>query len=473
MIDSYLKQTVCDIIVPAGYCVGCGICAGICPVNALDMKWNERGCFEAMIDRAKCIHCSKCLKACPFFNENMDETAHAVKRFGPVQNYLFDQVIGFYLCLLEGWVTDSRHRFDASSGGVTSWLAAELLQTKKVKSVCAVRPVDGSIRGRLFEYFIADSPEDIWQSGKSAYYPIEISEVIQKLKEMSEDFAVIGLPCLLKGLCNVLNMDNELRKRCKFLIGIFCGQQKNKYFAEYCARLGGAAGDIIKARFRVKEKSYHHLNHKLEFSYLKDGQQLTGCTFQDEGMARIWGLDCFKINACNYCDDITAETADVSIGDAVSGKNASKGANYIIVRNHEIKDLLDKGHKQQRLSVNKTQLKKVKKRLSGCVKIKRSDLSHRLYCQKKNDRAYMIRKRCKAHFRKNIFLNKDLELRSILQDKSTLLYSNFIKGFISFEQVESKINEIVEDFHRKNLLYLLMLKFINLPGKVKKIFYIW
>ncbi len=41
-------------------CVGCGICAKQCPVNAISMKNGK-----AEIDMGKCIRCGKCHEVCP------------------------------------------------------------------------------------------------------------------------------------------------------------------------------------------------------------------------------------------------------------------------------------------------------------------------------------------------------------------------------------------------------------------------
>ena len=41
-------------------CLGCGACASMCPVNAIEMKGGK-----AEINKKKCIKCGTCLKVCP------------------------------------------------------------------------------------------------------------------------------------------------------------------------------------------------------------------------------------------------------------------------------------------------------------------------------------------------------------------------------------------------------------------------
>ena len=41
-------------------CLGCGACASMCPVGAIDMK-----CGKAQINNKKCIKCGTCASICP------------------------------------------------------------------------------------------------------------------------------------------------------------------------------------------------------------------------------------------------------------------------------------------------------------------------------------------------------------------------------------------------------------------------
>lgn len=47
--------------VDKNFCVACGTCVNVCPINAIDVK---NGIFaEVNID--KCVGCGKCSKVCP------------------------------------------------------------------------------------------------------------------------------------------------------------------------------------------------------------------------------------------------------------------------------------------------------------------------------------------------------------------------------------------------------------------------
>ena len=57
-----------DITVAAIFeqdCCGCGVCAEICPQNAIQMETDAEGYVYPQIDTDKCVKCGKCLKHCP------------------------------------------------------------------------------------------------------------------------------------------------------------------------------------------------------------------------------------------------------------------------------------------------------------------------------------------------------------------------------------------------------------------------
>ncbi len=47
-------------------CCGCEACRCICPVNAIEMVYDEEGFAYPRIDKSKCIKCKQCLSVCPF-----------------------------------------------------------------------------------------------------------------------------------------------------------------------------------------------------------------------------------------------------------------------------------------------------------------------------------------------------------------------------------------------------------------------
>ncbi len=46
-------------------CVGCGVCAGLCPAKAIVMKKDKSGAKKPEINKNQCIHCFCCQEFCP------------------------------------------------------------------------------------------------------------------------------------------------------------------------------------------------------------------------------------------------------------------------------------------------------------------------------------------------------------------------------------------------------------------------
>jgi len=56
------------------YCSGCGGCANVCPVSAIQMHRDAEGFYRPVICTETCISCGKCEKVCPHLN--LSEKGH-------------------------------------------------------------------------------------------------------------------------------------------------------------------------------------------------------------------------------------------------------------------------------------------------------------------------------------------------------------------------------------------------------------
>ncbi|NJE13167.1 4Fe-4S dicluster domain-containing protein [Thermococcus sp. LS2] len=59
------------------FCIQCGLCIGVCPVNALSRDPKTQA---VVVDKEKCIGCGRCVYVCPYGAVTLDpETRKAVK----------------------------------------------------------------------------------------------------------------------------------------------------------------------------------------------------------------------------------------------------------------------------------------------------------------------------------------------------------------------------------------------------------
>ena len=52
-------------IVQTNKCCGCSACVHSCPTQAIQIKENSKGFFNAVVNVEKCVNCGICDKVCP------------------------------------------------------------------------------------------------------------------------------------------------------------------------------------------------------------------------------------------------------------------------------------------------------------------------------------------------------------------------------------------------------------------------
>jgi coenzyme F420-reducing hydrogenase beta subunit len=425
----------------------------MCPADALRIEWNKYGEYVPVEQAGKCTDCGKCLQVCPFWNQQINETDLAKAEFENIKGIKHNPVTGFYLDLYAGYSKVDDHRINAAAGGLTTWLLETLLKEKIINRACCVTPCVGP--DTLFRYTIVDSVEDIRKASRSVYYPVELSKIIPEILNSSGRCAVVGLPCVLKGIRLAVSHNNKLGDRIVVLIGLICGQLKSKYFAEYlCALAGGDPSELISATFRVKDSQRHHLDHRFEFTCGFGDNPAKGHIYQSEGMSWLWGQDCFKLNACNFCDDVTAEVADVTFGDAVDEAYSygNTGSNFAIVRSPLVNTILRQGADSGQLVLDRVSEQAVLERQKGLVKQKRSDLQHRLYRRlSRTDVSYVPVKRVNPGRRYDILANADMEFRRKMSVASRETYLRFRYKNNLVEQMENTLKSLSENANKKIL----------------------
>ena len=77
------KHETIEWVVRHHLCTGCGVCAGICPREALEMTVDERkGCYVPRIDVERCTRCGLCYEVCP--GAEVDFKGFSAALFGDV-----------------------------------------------------------------------------------------------------------------------------------------------------------------------------------------------------------------------------------------------------------------------------------------------------------------------------------------------------------------------------------------------------
>lgn len=327
-------------IVGAGLCIGCGACVAQAPPGRAAMRLDAYGQLKPTGDRGwRNTRTPSFARTCPFSPSARNEDALAAARFPTAPHA--SEWIGRFEAAYVGHVEEGEFRLEGSSGGMVTWTAAQLLREGLVDAVVHVAPPQGRAADEpFFRYQISRSEDDLRRGAQSRYYPIELSGVIQAMRAEPGRYALIGIPCFLKAVHLLCAADAVLRDRVAVTLGLFCGHMKSARMVESFAwQMGVGVKAVEGADFRTKapDRPANWYQARLR---LKDGGERRGdwWNFVDGD----WGAGFFQNSACNFCDDVVAETADISFGDAWVEPYSSDpgGTNVVVVRSPLIDRLL-------------------------------------------------------------------------------------------------------------------------------------
>jgi coenzyme F420-reducing hydrogenase beta subunit len=334
-------ETISNVII-GGYCVGCGACSAASNSN-IKMHINELGYYSADIETANSQHIDIASVVCPFSNESDNEDVLGQKLFS--SNKLFhDPRLGYFLSLNAGRINDSKSLSLFSSGGLTTWIAAELLKAGEIDGVIHVGGDGIQNDGRLFNYVLSESLDQLYARTKSRYYAVEFSKVLEQMRGNGKRYAFIGVPCFVKAVRLLCQQDKTLSHQIAYSLALVCGHMKSSSFAELLAwQVGVEPSELGKIDFRVKDPA--RPSNQYSISAWDSKSQSTHTSPNNILYGSNWGHAFFQLRACDFCDDVMGETADVSLGDAWLPQYESfwGGTNVIICRNKRIQELLDVG----------------------------------------------------------------------------------------------------------------------------------
>ncbi|MCR4513031.1 Coenzyme F420 hydrogenase/dehydrogenase, beta subunit C-terminal domain [Aeromicrobium sp. 50.2.37] len=324
-------------VLSRGMCVGCGGCS-VATRGAIPITISRRGIYEASLDGVSEEDRRAGSSVCPFSDESKNED-----QLGPPAGEVgdYDPRLGRFTSIRAGRRTADETLPESSSGGITSWTLGRLLETGAIDGVIHVGAVDGD---RLFEYVVSRSLEEIEDRRKSQYYATTLASTIEAIRGDGRRYAIVGVPCFIRTARNLADSDLGLRSQFAYYIGIVCGHLKSQFFAEAAAWQGGVIpSDLDSVDFRVKAPGRPAWDYS--FGYRSESESELRTIRNLDLLGSNWGHGAFQPEACNFCDDIFAETADVVFGDAwIEPYQADwRGTNIIVSRSNDIDALLQEG----------------------------------------------------------------------------------------------------------------------------------
>jgi coenzyme F420-reducing hydrogenase beta subunit len=358
-------------VVKAGLCIGCGACAA----GRGSLEWDLYGQLKPE-GRWAGERTAAVAKTCPFSPAARNEDEIAGERFPSATRQ--DGRIGRFEQAYVGHVAEAEFRAGGSSGGMVSWVAAELLRLGLVDGVAHVVPRDPVSDGRFFGYRISRNAEEVGQGARSRYYPVELSGVLEEIRRVPGRYAVVGVPCFMKALHLLRAQNAVLRDRIAYTLGLFCGHMKSARLVESFAwQLGAPMEEVRAVEYRRKDPD-RPANWYTAHLTLADGS----ARWQDwwHLVDGDWGAGFFQNSACNYCDDVVAETADIAFGDAWVEPYSSdgRGTNVVIVRDAGVQRLIADAVHEGRLALDQVDADFIANTQAAGLRQRREGLAYRL-----------------------------------------------------------------------------------------------
>ena len=356
----------------ATYCVGCGTCAYLDP--AFRIIRNLDGCNQAVL-QGDAKNWGQVRQVCPFAS-TINEDDPGQELFGNQEGVKHNPYLGWFLDTYVGYVQANGWRSRGSSGGFVSWIAAAMLQDGMVDAV--IHAKDGPDPDHMYTYQISQTVDELKMGAKSKSYPVEMSEVLSYVREHEGRYLFIGIPCFVKAVRLLCREDETLGERIRYCVDLVCGHLKSDFFAKSEAWEAGAPLDRIKrVDFRHKTPGTPVSDYAIQADRT-DGQPSV-IKRTAELSTTNWGLGYFKYNACDYCDDVLAETADVTFGDAWLPQyvNDGEGCNVVVVRNKDIRELIERH--RDKLILHDSTPEEIYQSQAGGFRHRRQGLQYRLY----------------------------------------------------------------------------------------------
>lgn len=348
---AHLRRTVID----NGFCVGCGVCAAA-RGSRFAVGFDAYGRLQAQPRPAAEPAAGAepdYAAICPFGEAAHREDTLARDRFGG--DLPGHTAIGFYRAVYAGHVAEAGFREAGSSGGMGTWILHELFRRGMIDGVINVHAVDPREEGRLFRFGLSTTAAEIRQSAKSRYYPVELSQVLQTVRERPGRYALVGVPCFVKAAHLLCRRDPELADRIRYTVGLVCGHLKSSRFVGLFAWQNGMHPDAVTAvDFRHKLSGEAANQYGVRIVGTIDGKAAEVVRQNKSHFGYLWGHGFFKYRACDYCDDVVGETADISVGDAwlPAYVGDSNGTNIVVVRHPELAQIVEEARGEGRLHLD-------------------------------------------------------------------------------------------------------------------------
>jgi coenzyme F420 hydrogenase subunit beta len=304
-----------SVIDDAGVCCRCGFCSAVCPVNAIAVTADS-----LEIDDEICMKCGLCFTVCPR-SFSFHRAYESIKKLD--NSLKFSEKMGAYLTSYAGTTTKDEIKEVRQDGGIVTSLLEYMLKNNIVDAIIAVQHSDKLWKP---EPVIVDDIKDLYKTAGTKYANSPSLNILDKAKSY-ERVAFVGVPCMMNALekGNLFPSGVSFFKNIMYKIGLFC-MESFSY------------SEIVKL---VEEQFDEDINNLTKMNIDK-GKFIINLKDGEEKKVPLKDVQSYARNTCHYCDDLTSEYADISVGSI----GAPGGSSAVIIRSKKGEELYQSAVKE-------------------------------------------------------------------------------------------------------------------------------
>lgn len=223
-------------------CYGCGVCAIACSKKIINIKQNNDGFYEPIINEPeKCTDCGLCVEVCSYSHDDLSLTNPQITSYA-------------------AWSKDAQVRRKCSSGGVGFEVGKTIIS--KGGKVCGVRY---NAEKNIVEHYVASNIQELIPSIGSKYiqsYTVDgFADTIKDLRDAKRNgwdptYLVTGTPCQIDSFRRYIRKfkieDNFI------LMDFFChGVPSKLMWDKYVAHVEKQVGRLTYVSWRNKFTGWH------------------------------------------------------------------------------------------------------------------------------------------------------------------------------------------------------------------------
>jgi len=302
-----------SIVAAKHLCLSCGACYTICRYHSISYHETVGGYLFPVVDKNTCINCGLCYKVCPGirFNKPLAEQT---------PEYPF---IGNIISCRVGKATNETIFWNSQSGGIATALLAHLLETGQISgAIVATMQTAKPPRG---DVMLAKTVEDLIDAQKSKYLPIPLLSIISQLKTSEAPVAIVGLPCQIHGLNNLISLYPDIGLKIFIKIGLICDRIQTNAVVDFFG-LKAATQNMDYFTFRDKTRPIYPGNPVVK---IEGGKEVVL-----DASLRMAVKNFFTPPRCRLCFDKLNVYADIVLGDphGIKGIERTHGTTLVLTR---------------------------------------------------------------------------------------------------------------------------------------------